>query len=145
MALRMPAPDQDVLARRREIVAALREIVPGEGVIDAEDELRAYECDALSVYRQLPMVAVLPSTTDQVSRILRYCHENRVRVVPRGAGTSLSGGALPLADGAAGRHQPRHLDCGRLERLLLRAGSLQPDRLHDRRQHRRELGRRSLA
>ena len=99
MALRMPAPDQDVLARRREIVAALREIVPGEGVIDAEDELRAYECDALSVYRQLPMVAVLPSTTDQVSRILRYCHENRVRVVPRGAGTSLSGGALPLADG----------------------------------------------
>ena len=65
MALRMPAPDQDVLARRREIVAALREIVPGEGVIDAEDELRAYECDALSVYRQLPMVAVLPSTTDR--------------------------------------------------------------------------------
>ncbi len=99
MALRMPAPDQDVLARRREIVAALREIVPGEGVIDSEDELRAYECDALSVYRQLPMVAVLPSTTDQVSRILRYCHENKVRVVPRGAGTSLSGGALPLADG----------------------------------------------
>src|SRR5690349_17986731 len=97
--MKMPAPDQDVLARRREIVAALRAIVPGEGVIDAEDELRAYECDALSVYRQLPMVAVLPSTTDQVSRVLRYCHENRVRVVPRGAGTSLSGGALPLADG----------------------------------------------
>ena len=99
MALRMPAPDQSVLARRREIVAALREIVPGEGVIDAEEELRAYECDALSVYRQLPMVAVLPSTTEQVSRILRYCHDNKVRVVPRGAGTSLSGGALPLADG----------------------------------------------
>jgi glycolate oxidase len=99
MALKMPAPDQDVLARRREIVADLRAIVPGEGVIDAEDERRAYECDALSVYRQLPMVVVLPSTTEQVSRVLRYCSDNRVRVVPRGAGTSLSGGALPLADG----------------------------------------------
>ncbi len=69
MALRMPAPDQSVLARRREIVAALREIVPGEGVIDAEEELRAYECDALSVYRQLPMVAAaLRNAFDQPTR-----------------------------------------------------------------------------
>ena len=97
--MKMPAPDERVLARRLEIVAALRRIVPGEGVIDSAEELRAYECDALSVYRQLPMVAVLPSTTAQVSQVLRYCHENRIRVVPRGAGTSLSGGALPLEDG----------------------------------------------
>jgi len=95
----MPAPDQDVLARRAEIVAALRRIVPGEAVIDSEAGMRPYESDGLTAYRQLPMVVALPSTTEQVSKILRYCHTNGVRVVPRGAGTSLSGGALPLADG----------------------------------------------
>jgi glycolate oxidase len=97
--MKMPAPDQAVLARRAEIVAALRAIVPGEGVIDAEAELRAYECDGLNIYRQLPMVVCLPSTTAQVAQVLRYCHENGVKVVPRGAGTGLSGGALPLGDG----------------------------------------------
>src|SRR5690349_13542653 len=97
--MKMPAPDQAVLARRAEIVAALRAIVPGEGVIDAEAELRAYECDGLNVYRQMPMVVCLPSTTAQVSHVLRYCHEHGVKVVPRGAGTGLSGGALPLGDG----------------------------------------------
>ncbi|MXN66194.1 FAD-binding protein [Stappia sp. GBMRC 2046] len=95
----MPKPSDAVLARRREIVAALSEIVPGEGVIDADTEMRAYETDGLTAYRQLPLVVVLPETVDQVSRILRYCYENDVKVVPRGAGTSLSGGALPLADG----------------------------------------------
>ena len=95
----MPAPDQDVLARRAEIVAALRKILPGEAVIDSEAGMRPYESDGLTAYRQLPMVVALPSTTEQVSKILRYCHANGVRVVPRGAGTSLSGGALPLADG----------------------------------------------
>jgi glycolate oxidase len=95
----MPAPDQDVLARRAEIVAALRKILPGEAVIDSEAGMRPYESDGLTAYRQLPMVVALPSTTEQVSKILRYCHANGVRVVPRGAGTSLSGGALPLVDG----------------------------------------------
>jgi glycolate oxidase len=80
-------------------VAALRAIVPGEGVIAAERELRPYESDGLTAYRQLPMVVVLPETTAQVSAILRYCHGEGVKVVPRGAGTSLSGGALPLVDG----------------------------------------------
>jgi glycolate oxidase len=97
--MKMPAPDQSVLARRAEIVAALRAIVPGEGVIDAEEELRPYECDGLNIYRQLPMVVCLPSTTAQVSEVLRYCHAQGVKVVPRGAGTGLSGGALPLGDG----------------------------------------------
>jgi glycolate oxidase len=97
--VRMPAPDQAVLARRRQIVAALQEIVPGEGVIAGEREMRPYESDGLTAYRQLPMVVVLPDTTDQVSRVLRYCHREGIKVVPRGAGTSLSGGALPLADG----------------------------------------------
>ncbi|MDJ0950243.1 MAG: FAD-linked oxidase C-terminal domain-containing protein [Alphaproteobacteria bacterium] len=96
--MKLPDPDQQVLARRAEIVARLSEIVPGEGVIVDEEELRAYECDGLSAYRQLPMVVVLPETTEQVSEILRYCSEEGVRIVPRGAGTGLSGGALPLAD-----------------------------------------------
>src|SRR4249919_3179497 len=95
----MPAPDQSVLARRDRIVAGLRAIVPGEGVIAAERELRPYESDGLTAYRQLPMVVVLPETTEQVAQILRYCHGEGIKVVPRGAGTSLSGGALPLADG----------------------------------------------
>ena len=95
----MPAPDEAVLARRAEIVAALRAIVPGEGVIDSAAERRAYECDGLTAYRQLPMVVVLPSTVDQVSAVLRYCHAHGIKIVPRGAGTGLSGGALPLADG----------------------------------------------
>ena len=99
MTVRMPDPDQAVLGRRDRIVAALRTIVPGEGVIAAEREMRPYETDALTAYRQLPMVVVLPETTKQVADVLRYCHDEGIKVVPRGAGTSLSGGALPLADG----------------------------------------------
>ncbi len=99
MSVRMPDPDSAVLERRERIVAALRTIVPGEGVIAAERELRPYESDGLTAYRQLPMVVVLPETTQQVSQVLRYCHDEGIKVVPRGAGTSLSGGALPLADG----------------------------------------------
>jgi glycolate oxidase len=99
VSVAMPPPDQAVLARRERIVAALRVIVPGEGVIAAEREMRPYETDGLTAYRQLPMVVVLPETTEQVSRVLAFCHAEGIKVVPRGAGTSLSGGALPLADG----------------------------------------------
>jgi len=95
----LPVPDTHVLARRKAIVRALRKIVPGEGVVAAEHEMRAYECDGLTAYHQLPMVVVLPDTTQQVSRVLAYCYAEGIKVVPRGAGTSLSGGALPLADG----------------------------------------------
>jgi glycolate oxidase len=87
------------LQRRAEIAETLRRIVPGEGVIDTPEELRVYETDGLTAYRQLPMLVVLPSTVEQVSAVLAYCHANGVKVVPRGAGTSLSGGALPVADG----------------------------------------------
>jgi glycolate oxidase len=100
MSVKMPEPDRDVLARRARIVAALRAIVPGEGVISTEKEMRPYESDGLTAYRQLPMVVVLPETAHQVSQILRFCHAEGIKVVPRGAGTSLSGGALPLEDGA---------------------------------------------
>src|SRR5262245_4511451 len=97
--MEMPAPDVRVLQRREAIVAALRRIVAGEGVIASEPERRAYESDGLTAYRQLPMVVVLPSRVEEVAQVLRYCREHGVKVVPRGAGTSLSGGALPLADG----------------------------------------------
>jgi glycolate oxidase len=95
----MPLPDAAVIARRDEIAAALRRIVPGEGVIVSEPQRRAYESDGLTAYRQPPLVVVLPSTVAQVAAVLRYCRDEGVKVVPRGAGTSLSGGALPLADG----------------------------------------------
>ena len=99
MTIMMPAADQATLDRRDEIIAALSKIVPGEGVISSEREMQPYESDALTAYRQPPMVVVLPDTTEQVSQVLKYCHDNGIKVVPRGSGTSLSGGALPLADG----------------------------------------------
>src|ERR1700722_13315666 len=99
MSVKMPAPDQTVLDRRDRVVRALRAIVPGEGVIATESEMRPYESDALTAYRQLPLVVVLPATVYQLCRVLKYCHAEGINVVPRGAGTSLSGGALPAADG----------------------------------------------
>src|SRR6201988_2426441 len=99
MAILLPQPDAAIIARRAEIVAALRPIVPGEGVISSEAEMLPYESAGLMAYRQPPMVVVLPDTTEQVSRVLKYCFDQGIKVVPRGAGTSLSGGALPLADG----------------------------------------------
>jgi glycolate dehydrogenase FAD-linked subunit len=99
MSVTMPTEDQAVLARRDAIIVALRAIVPGEGVISTEQGMRPFESDGLTAYRQLPMVVVLPETTEQVSRVLAYCHAEGIKVVPRGAGTSLSGGALPLGDG----------------------------------------------
>ncbi|MBX2853912.1 MAG: FAD-binding protein [Rhodobacteraceae bacterium] len=96
--MRMPTPDAEVLARRADIVSRLREIAPGEAVISDPAELKAYECDALTAYRQPPLVVCLPENTEQVAAMLRLCHEMRVPVVPRGAGTSLAGGSLPTAD-----------------------------------------------
>src|ERR1700726_415824 len=99
MPVLMPLFDDAVLRRRAEIVAALKRIVPGEGVIASEAAMRPFESDGLTAYRQLPMVVVLPATPAQVSAVLAYCHREGIKVVPRGAGTSLSGGALPLGDG----------------------------------------------
>ncbi|MGA2941192.1 MAG: FAD-linked oxidase C-terminal domain-containing protein [Xanthobacteraceae bacterium] len=99
MPVLMPLFDDAVLKRRSEIVTALKRIVPGEGVIASEEAMRPYESDGLTAYRQLPMVVVLPETTAQVSEVLKYCHGEGIKIVPRGAGTSLSGGALPLGDG----------------------------------------------
>ncbi len=95
----MPKPDAAVIARRADIAAALRTIVPHHAVIDSEVTLKAYESDGLTAYRQPPMLVVLPDNTSQVSAIMKFAHDEGIKIVPRGAGTSLSGGALPLADG----------------------------------------------
>src|SRR6195952_5101206 len=96
--IRQPDPKPDVMARRDSIVAGLRALLPESGLIAKKLPLKPYETDGLSAYRQVPLAVVLPETTEQVAAILRYCHKNGVRVIPRGAGTSLSGGALPMSD-----------------------------------------------
>jgi glycolate oxidase len=95
----MPAADQATLSNRAAIVDALRAIVPVASVIDHPIQMKPYESDALSAFRQVPLVVVLPETAAQVSAILCFAHAHGVKVVPRGAGTSLSGGAMPLQDG----------------------------------------------
>ena len=94
----MPAPDQTILARRDEIVAGLRAILGDGHVIAAEDERRAYETDALTAYRAVPLAVALPGSTAEVAAVAKYLGERGVKIVARGAGTSLSGGALPSAD-----------------------------------------------
>ena len=94
----MPAPNPAILAKKARLVERLKQVLPDDAVISDEAETRAYECDALTAYRCPPLLAVLPSSTQEVSDILRICHEMGVPVVPRGSGTSLAGGALPTAD-----------------------------------------------
>ncbi len=94
----MPSPDPGILSRKARIVAGLRALLPEDAVIDAVEELRAYECDALTAYRCPPLAAVLPRSTAEVAAVLAFCHGEGVPVVPRGAGTSLAGGSLPTAD-----------------------------------------------
>jgi glycolate oxidase len=96
--MEMPIPDAEVLAKKSQIVARLQAVLPDGAVISDVAEVKAYECDALSAYRCPPLCAVLPTNTEQVSAVLKICHEMGVPVVPRGSGTSLAGGALPTAD-----------------------------------------------
>jgi len=109
--MQMPEPDREVIARRGDLVAALRALLPDDAVIASENELRAYECDGLTAYHELPLLVALPETTAQVSAVLKLCRARGVKVVPRGAGTGLSGGALPLADGVT-------LGLGKFNRIL---------------------------
>ncbi|MEX0301589.1 MAG: FAD-linked oxidase C-terminal domain-containing protein [Leisingera sp.] len=96
--MQMPSPNPAILARKAALAARLSAVLPPDALIQDEMETRAYECDALTAYKCPPLMAVLPRTTQEVSEILRICHEEGVPVVPRGAGTSLAGGALPTAD-----------------------------------------------
>ena len=94
----MPVPSRPILDRRADIVRRLRAVLPADAVVSNPGELLAYECDALSAYRCPPLAVTLPGSTEEVAAVLRVCHEERVPVVPRGSGTSLSGGALPTED-----------------------------------------------
>ncbi|WP_210496981.1 FAD-linked oxidase C-terminal domain-containing protein [Microvirga antarctica] len=98
MSIAFPKPDQAVLSNRAEILAGLSRLVANEALIVSEDERRAFETDGLTAYRRMPLAVVLPSSTAEVSEILRFCHAHGVKVVPRGAGTSLCGGAIPQED-----------------------------------------------
>ena len=110
-AIQFPAPDASILSRRGAIHAALRPLVAPETLVTSEDELRAFETDALTAYRRMPLAVVLPSTTEEVAAVLRTCHAMGVNVVPRGAGTTLCGGAIPQEDAVV-------LGLGKMNRVL---------------------------
>ena len=98
MSLAMPLPDKATLGRSAEIIADLKRIAGEVAVIADEDGRRTFETDGLTAYRAMPLAVVLPDTTELVAEVLRYCHREKIKVVARGAGTSLCGGALPLED-----------------------------------------------
>jgi glycolate oxidase len=101
----------DIAARRAQVAAALRQALPEQAILSAPEDTRPYECDGLAAYRQLPMIVVLPDTEAQIIAVLRVCRELNVPIVPRGAGTGLSGGAMPIADGVV-------LSTARLNRIV---------------------------
>ena len=94
----MPKIDRKLIAKKKDIISDLKKIIKTENILYHEDEIRPYETDALSAYKQKPLLVVFPENTKEVSKVLAYCNQQRIKVVPRGAGTGLSGGALPLAD-----------------------------------------------
>ena len=106
----LPVTDQSILARRDAIVARLREIVP-DGVVADEAGRSTFDTDALSAYHQMPLVVVLPSDRFQISEVLKFAAAEGIPIVPRGAGTSLSGGALPREDGIL-------IGMGRMKRII---------------------------
>ena len=155
-----PCSDPAILARADAIRAALRGLLPPECVVVDEAGRRAFETDALTAYRRLPLAVVLPRTTQEVAATLRFCREHGVAVVPRGAGTSLAGGAVPQEDAIViglskmnrvlevnyrrplrarrgRRHQSGDLRGRGGGRVLLRARPFLAARLHHRRQCRR--------
>ena len=96
--MEMPAPSRKILSKKAHIVERLQSVLPADAVIHDPTETLAYECDALTAYTCPPLAALLPASTQDVSAVMKICHDEGVPVVPRGAGTSLSGGALPTAD-----------------------------------------------
>ena len=162
-----PVPDAEIMGRRDAIIAGLAGLVAPEALITTEDERRAFETDALTAYRRMPLAVVLPTSTEEVAAVLSFCNENGVKVVPRGAGTSLAGGAIPQEDaivlGVAKMNQVLDIDFAdrtarvqsgitnlAISQAVVHEGFFyapdpsSPARLHDRRQHRHEFGRRAL-
>lgn len=97
-SIAFPTPDPAILARRDEIIAGLATLLPPECLVTSEDERRAFETDALTAYRRLPLAVALPRNTAEVAAVMAFCHREGVKIVPRGAGTSLAGGAIPQED-----------------------------------------------
>ena len=96
--LAMPKIDRKLISNKVNVIADLKKIVKAENILDHEDQIRPFETDALSAYKQNPLAVVFPKNTKEVSEILAYCNQEKIKIVPRGAGTGLSGGALPLED-----------------------------------------------
>ena len=94
----MPKIDRKTISNKNTIIKNLKKIIKSENILDHEDQVRPFETDGLSAYKQKPMAVVFPENTKEVSEILSFCNNEKIKIVPRGAGTGLSGGALPLAD-----------------------------------------------
>ena len=94
----MPKIDRKLISRKINIVEDLKQIIKAENILDHDDQIRPFETDGLSAYKQKPLVVVFPENTEEVSKLLSYCNKQHIKVVPRGSGTGLSGGALPLED-----------------------------------------------
>jgi glycolate oxidase len=109
--MRLPDPDQSILARRDAVIAGLRRLLPANAVVTDRAGLRVFEQDALTAIRQTPLCAVLPGNAAEVAAVLKFCTQTGVNIVPRGAGTSLSGGSTPLADGVT-------ISLARMNRIL---------------------------
>ena len=97
-SLQMPKVEKSILSSKDKIVSDIGKILKQENILSHDDEVKPYETDALAAYKQTPLIVVLPETVEEVSAVLKYCNNNKIKVVPRGAGTGLSGGSLPLAD-----------------------------------------------
>ena len=97
-SLQMPKVEKSIISNKDKIVSDISKIIKRDNILSHQDEIKPYETDALAAYRQAPLVVALPETVEEVSAILKYCNENKIKVVPRGAGTGLSGGSMPLAD-----------------------------------------------
>ena len=89
-SLQMPKVEKSIISNKDKIISEIERIVNPENVLSHQDEIKPYETDALSAYRQTPLLVVLPETVDEVSKVLQYCNKNKIKVVPRGAGTGLS-------------------------------------------------------
>ena len=94
----LPKIDQSTIDKKEYIFKKLKKITSSENILSHESEIKPYETDALAAYKQMPLGVILPKNTEEVSNILKFCYQENIKVVPRGAGTGLSGGALPLQD-----------------------------------------------
>ena len=96
--LTLPQLNKFTISNRLKIINKLKKIINPENVLAENEEMKPYETDALSAYKQMPLAVILPENTQEVSLVLKYCNKENIKVIPRGAGTGLSGGALPLQD-----------------------------------------------